>query len=234
LGSRIVSIHSRRPRQEVLDWLAQHTTPARVLPILHWFSDALSTAKLAAERGCYFSVNHRTLEGESGLTLIRAVPADRLLTETDAPFTEFDGRHSEPRDVMATAKALARVRGMPAAQMADSLRANAARVLAFRRSRAVIRGIAPQVSLEVENNSRTHTPKHDGEPASTTHQKAGPAVKKGNPPKSAKPPSPVQIRAAPPFSRENSTIPPLGGRAARLQLFSNVLELGGRRTRRCA
>jgi TatD DNase family protein len=131
LGGRVVSIHSRRAAQEVLDCLEQHTTPARVLPIMHWFSDAPATAKLAAERGCYFSVNHRMLASESGLTLVRALPADRLLTETDAPFTEFDGRKSEPRDVMATATALAGVRGMPAAQMADSLRANAARVLAF-------------------------------------------------------------------------------------------------------
>jgi hypothetical protein len=59
-------------------------------------------------------------------------------------------------------------------------------------------------AVEFKNNSRTETPKHDVEPTSTTHQKAGPAVKKGNPPKSAKPPSPVQIRAAPPKSLRNS------------------------------
>ena len=47
---------------------------------------------------------------------------------------------------------------------------------------------------EVENNSRTVTPEHDVKPAKTHYQKAGPAIKKENLAKSAKPSSPVQIR----------------------------------------
>jgi hypothetical protein len=55
----------------------------------------------------------------------------------------------------------------------------------------------------IENNSRTETPKHDAKPGRSKHQKAGPAVNTYNPAKSAKPPSPVQIRAAPPKSFVN-------------------------------
>jgi hypothetical protein len=42
------------------------------------------------------------------------------------------------------------------------------------------------------------TPEHQGKPASTTYQKTRPANKIDNRAESAKPPSPVQIRAAPP------------------------------------
>ena len=42
------------------------------------------------------------------------------------------------------------------------------------------------------------TPKHQGKPASTRYQKTRPANKIQNRAESAKPPSPVQIRAAPP------------------------------------
>jgi TatD DNase family protein len=91
----------------VLEILAQNTTVARVLPILHWFSDNASIAKKAAEQGGYFSVNHRMLTSESGIALVRSLPSDRLLTETDAPFTEVNGRKTEPRDVVTTADALA-------------------------------------------------------------------------------------------------------------------------------
>jgi hypothetical protein len=52
--------------------------------------------------------------------------------------------------------------------------------------------------MNVENNSRTITPEHHVKPAKTNYQKAGPAIRKENLAKSAKPPSPVQIRAAPP------------------------------------
>jgi hypothetical protein len=52
----------------------------------------------------------------------------------------------------------------------------------------------------VESNSRTVTPKHRVEPATTRHQNTGQNSKINNPERSAKPPSPVQIRAAPPNS----------------------------------
>ena len=131
LGGRIASIHSRRAAREVLECLAAHTTAARVLPILHWFSDSVSTAKKATQQGCYFSINHRMLASESGIVLVRSLPWDRLLTETDAPFTETNGRKSEPKDVLATVPALASLRGVSTAEMSEVLRANAARVFAF-------------------------------------------------------------------------------------------------------
>jgi TatD DNase family protein len=62
LGGRVVSIHSRRAANEVVRRLEEHTTPERVLPILHWFSGSVAAARKAASLGCYFSINHRTLE----------------------------------------------------------------------------------------------------------------------------------------------------------------------------
>ena len=71
------------------------------------------------------------LVSESGSAVVRSLPRDRLLTETDAPFTETNGRKSEPKDVLATASAIASLRGVSTAEMSEVLRANAARVLAF-------------------------------------------------------------------------------------------------------
>jgi TatD DNase family protein len=71
------------------------------------------------------------LASKSGTALVRSLPPDRLLTETDAPFTDTDGRKSEPRDVLATATALASLRGVSTTEISDALRANATRVFAF-------------------------------------------------------------------------------------------------------
>lgn len=131
LGGRVASIHSRRAAREVLRCLTEHTTPQRVLPILHWFSDAVTLARQAAEQGCYFSINHRMLSSKSGAAVVRGLPTDRVLTETDAPFTNRTDRESEPLDVVTTVKELAEVRGVPVDEMATILAANAARVLAF-------------------------------------------------------------------------------------------------------
>jgi hypothetical protein len=57
-------------------------------------------------------------------------------------------------------------------------------------------------------------PKHQGEPASTEYQKTRPANKIQSRAESAKPPSPVQIRAAPPiFQFEFDRVCPSGMRA---------------------
>jgi TatD DNase family protein len=131
LSARVLSIHSRRAGREVLASLAEHTTPERVLPILHWFSDSVATAVEAARLGCYFSINHRMLSGDTGRSLIRSLPADRLLTETDAPFTEIDNRKSEPRDVTAIISRIAHLRNVPIEDMKRAITANGERVLAF-------------------------------------------------------------------------------------------------------
>jgi TatD DNase family protein len=131
LGGRVLSIHSRRAAKDVIACLSANSTPERVLPILHWFSDSVATAQQAASAGCYFSVNHRMLESASGLELVRALPADRLLTETDAPLTAIGRRRAEPGDNVATALKLAAARGVTPAAVTATLAANAARVLGF-------------------------------------------------------------------------------------------------------
>ena len=133
LGSRVVSIHSRRAAKDVLDCLSEHTAPNRVMPILHWFSDAHVLARRAVSQGCYFSINHRMLESDAGATLVRSLPIDRILTETDAPFTGTQTRKSQPADVVETTQRLAGLRGVPVSEMRDSLAANTAHVFAFAR-----------------------------------------------------------------------------------------------------
>jgi TatD DNase family protein len=71
------------------------------------------------------------LSSRSGAALVRVLPADRILTETDAPFTDRVAHGSELRDVVSTVKQLADVRGVPVDEMAAILTANAERVLAF-------------------------------------------------------------------------------------------------------
>ena len=131
LGRCVVSIHSRRAASEVVECLEEHTTADRVLPILHWFSGSIAVGRKAASLGCYFSINHRTLEHESGLRLVRSLPEDRLLTETDAPFTSVGTRKSEPSDVIMTTKRLAVARDLSVAELRSILGANARQVFCF-------------------------------------------------------------------------------------------------------
>ncbi|MCP4471411.1 MAG: TatD family hydrolase [Gammaproteobacteria bacterium] len=99
-GGRVLTIHSRRAARDVCDLVEKHSNPDNVLCILHWFSGSLSESRRAVKAGCYFSVNAAMLKNDRGRALIRDIPSDRLLTETDAPFMSIDGRKSSPLDSM--------------------------------------------------------------------------------------------------------------------------------------
>lgn len=131
LGGRVISIHSRRAANEVIACLEEYTTPDRVLPILHWFSGSKGAAHRASHLGCYFSINGRTLEHGAGLALVRSLPEDRLLTETDGPFTSVGHRKSEPADVITTVERVAAARHIAPAEIQRILANNAKRVFEF-------------------------------------------------------------------------------------------------------
>ena len=93
-GNKILSIHSVRAAKLVLDLLEKHLPSHRGSVVLHWFSGSASEARRAASLGCYFSVNERMLASANGRQVLLEIPDDRLLTETDGPFVERDGRPS--------------------------------------------------------------------------------------------------------------------------------------------
>ena len=65
---------------------------------------------------------------------VRAVPLDRLLIETDAPYlapVPHRGRRNEPAHVRLVAEAVATLRGEPLATVAAATTANARRLFRF-------------------------------------------------------------------------------------------------------
>lgn len=125
-GGRILSIHSRRAGDEVLDCLRRH--PDAGIPVLHWFSGSKAQMRRAVDQGCWFSVGPPMTRSESGRALLRDLPRDRVLTETDGPFAADNGRPLKPQDTGAMAPALASAWGMDEAAVADRLLGNLRRL----------------------------------------------------------------------------------------------------------
>ena len=131
LGNRVLSIHSRRAANQVVETIKQGTRANRVLPILHWYSGTRSTARKALDLGCYFSVNLRMLANEAGREMVVSLPAERLLIETDAPFTSLDNRRYDPSVAIRTAERVARLKGVPVVEFEEVLEKNAELVFGF-------------------------------------------------------------------------------------------------------
>lgn len=96
-GGKILSIHSRGAVRDVLQILEQNVGSS--VPILHWFTGCIKDADRAIELGCWFSINPNMCITSSGKKIIAHIPLDRMLPETDAPFTQKKGMPYMPWDM---------------------------------------------------------------------------------------------------------------------------------------
>ena len=104
-GGKLLSIHSVKAANEVLDVLEHADVFATCTCIFHWFSDSSDALDRARKDGCYFSINPHMLETRRGREYIRQIPPNRLLLETDDPPGE-----GVPYDFATMAASLQRVR----------------------------------------------------------------------------------------------------------------------------
>ena len=96
----VLSIHSRGAVKEVLRILEKYT--GEFVPVLHWFTGSVKDTEKAIELGCWFSVNPNMCFTASGKNVISCIPLERMLPETDAPFTQKDGVPYMPWDTTVT------------------------------------------------------------------------------------------------------------------------------------
>jgi len=123
-GDKVLTVHSVRAAKLVLDMVETHLPADRGRVILHWFAGSRSDARRAAALGCYFSVNAEMARSDKGRAIVAGLPTDRILTETDGPFTAVEGRPSEPADVLGTVDCLARLHQRTTEEMAAQVLTN--------------------------------------------------------------------------------------------------------------
>lgn len=83
--SRIFSFHAVRGADVIMDLLAELDLLKGNTAIFHWFSGSNAQLVRARDLGCCFSVNAFMLNTKRGREYAKAIPANRLLVETDLP-----------------------------------------------------------------------------------------------------------------------------------------------------
>lgn len=129
-GGKIVSVHSVRSVRTVLDMIEANFPASRGRVVLHWFTGTKSEARRAVQLGCYFSINREMVRNERHQAVVAQLPLDRLLTETDGPFTQIDGRSTHPADVRFAHDAIASLRGETSEALSRLVIANLKQLLA--------------------------------------------------------------------------------------------------------
>lgn len=84
-SGRVFSFHAVRSADVIMDMLEECSLLPGNTAIFHWFSGSSAQLQRARELGCCFSVNAFMLQTRRGREYAKAIPADRLLVETDLP-----------------------------------------------------------------------------------------------------------------------------------------------------
>lgn len=120
-------IHTRKREERSMEILAHHGVK-RV--DFHCYGGKVKAAlKAAEEQGWYFSIPANARKNEAFQKLLRDLPRELILTETDCPFLPPEkGTRNEPRHVVGTVAFLSELRGWSESEARDQIWANYARL----------------------------------------------------------------------------------------------------------
>ena len=121
--SKPVIIHARGAWEECLRLLLEEQISKAVF---HWFSGPLEILRDLLHHGYLISATPAAHYSEKHQSAIREAPLERILLETDCPEI-YEGRRSEPADVVRTLLAVARIKEIPEPEVANMTTKNAVR-----------------------------------------------------------------------------------------------------------
>lgn len=136
-GGKVLSVHCVKAYDDALSILKGSGCLASCTCIFHCFSGSFPQLTQAVDAGCSFSVGARMLETKKGREYAKAIPLQKLLLETDAPFAA-DPEREHPsiaysydqmrRQLAETLQRLARIRDIGEAELAAIVQQNAREV----------------------------------------------------------------------------------------------------------
>lgn len=80
---KIISVHSRKAEKELFDLLCEYNINN---VIFHWYSGPIDLIPSIISKGYYFSINEAMTISKNGRAIIKGIPRNRILTESDSPF----------------------------------------------------------------------------------------------------------------------------------------------------
>lgn len=126
-------IHCRVAFDDLIGILNSESSRLNSPPgIIHFFSGTIEDARSLLDLGFYFTFGglvtfNREFEG-----IIRFIPLERILLETDAPFVApipYRGKRNEPAYIVETAKKMAEIKKLPFEKIACQTSENVEKVL---------------------------------------------------------------------------------------------------------
>jgi TatD DNase family protein len=125
-------IHCRDAFADLIDMLIASRNSLNDIPgVIHFFTGTPEDAKRLLDLGFSFTFGGVITFARSYDEVLKILPIDRILSETDAPYVSpepYRGKRNEPSYVVEVVKKLAEIKGISIDDMALTIRQNAAKV----------------------------------------------------------------------------------------------------------
>ncbi|WP_020408828.1 TatD family hydrolase [Hahella ganghwensis] len=111
-----VIVHTREAREDTLELIRRYT-PKGLSGVLHCFTESLEMAEAAIDEGFYISFSGIITFRNAGplRDVVRNMPLDRILVETDSPYlapVPYRGKSNQPKWVVEVAQCVADLKGV--------------------------------------------------------------------------------------------------------------------------
>ena len=118
-----VVVHTRDAREDTLSLITEHAD-LNVAGVLHCFTESWEMAKAALDLNFYISFSGIITFKNAGdlREVVKQVPLERLLVETDSPYlapVPYRGKKNEPKYVVEVAQCVAELKGVPVEEVAE-------------------------------------------------------------------------------------------------------------------
>ncbi|MDP3764421.1 MAG: TatD family hydrolase [bacterium] len=109
-------IHCREAFDDLIDTLKANSSKLQIIPgIIHFFSGNIKQATMLLDMGFYFTFGGVVTFTRDYDEIIKTVPVNRILLETDAPYVTpapYRGQRNEPAYVIEVAKKIGEIKGI--------------------------------------------------------------------------------------------------------------------------
>jgi len=91
--NKMLSVHLKKSEDDAIKIIKRHN-PKKC--IIHWFTGTIEQLNALVELGCFFSINSNMPKTAAGCNKIRLIPKNRILVESDGPFTRVGTKKFTP------------------------------------------------------------------------------------------------------------------------------------------
>lgn len=124
-----MNVHSRSAGRRVIELLIENG--ARRVQ-LHAFDGKFSTAQPALAAGYYFSIPPSVVRSRQKQKLLRHLPLESLLVETDSPVLGAERNvRNEPANLITAVEAIAEIKNLPVSVLLEAVSENAQKLYRF-------------------------------------------------------------------------------------------------------